>query len=58
VHEQHQPEQPEHLGLVGHQLGEQTTEADRLGREFLADQILAGAGGIALVEDQVHDGEH
>ena len=40
-----------HLGLVGHQLGEQPAEPDRLGREI-------AAVGVALVEDQVDDREH
>ena len=32
VVQQHQREQPERLGLVGHQLGERDTEPDRLRR--------------------------
>jgi len=40
-----------HLGLVGHQLGECATEPDRLDREV-------SAAAVALVEDQVDDGEH
>ena len=40
-----------HLGLVGHQLGERASEPDRLGGEI-------AAAAVALVEDQVDDGEH
>ena len=49
--QQHQREQPVHLGLVGHQLGERPPEPDRLGREI-------AAAAVALVEDQVDDREH
>ena len=47
---QHQRQQPVHLRLVGHQLGERPPEPDRLGGEV-------DAAAVALVEDQVHDGE-
>jgi len=40
-----------HLGLVGHQLSEHAPEPDRLGREV-------APVAVALVEDQVDDGEH
>jgi hypothetical protein len=40
-----------HLGLVRHQLGERRAEPERLRR-----QIAAAA--VALVEDQIDDGEH
>jgi hypothetical protein len=49
--QQHQREQPVHLGLVGHQLGERAAEPDRLGGEV-------AAAAVALVEDQVDDREH
>ena len=39
------------LGLVGHELGEGAAEPDRLGREV-------AAAAVALVEDQVDDGQH
>jgi hypothetical protein len=39
------------LGLVGHERGEDAAEADRLGGEV-------DAPAVALVEDQVDDGEH
>ena len=33
-------------------------EADRLGAEVLAHEALAGARRVALVEDEVDDGQH
>jgi hypothetical protein len=51
VVEQHQREQRVRLGLVRHQLGERATERDRLRGQVAAPSI-------ALVEDQVDDGEH
>ena len=49
--EQHQGQQPQHLRLVGHQVGEQPAEPDRLGGQLAAFRV-------ALVEDQVDDREH
>ncbi len=51
VVQQHQRQQAVHLGLVGHQLGQRAAEPDRLGGEV-------AAAAVALVEDQVDDGEH
>ena len=51
VVQQHEGEQPVHLGLVGHQLSEQPPEPDRLGGEIRPI-------GVALVEDEVDDREH
>ena len=51
VMQEHQREQAAHLGLVGHQLGEHAPEADRV-----RGQVQTAA--VALVEDQVDDGEH
>ena len=56
--QQHQGEQPHDLGFVGHQLGQDPAQADGLGAQLLADQGVAGAGRVALVEDQVDDGQH
>ena len=56
--EQHQREQAQRLGLVRHQLDEQAAEPDRLGAQVVADERVARAGRVALVEDQVDDGEH
>ena len=51
VVEQHQREERVRLGLVRHQLGECRAEPDRVGGEV-------AAAGVALVEDEVDDGEH
>ena len=58
VGEQQQREQAVHLGLVGHQLGEQAGEADGLGAEVVAAELVARRRRVALVEDEVDDGEH
>ena len=58
VLEEHQGEQPERLRLVGHQLGQDPGQADRLDRQLAADERLAGRGGVALVEDEVEDPQH
>jgi hypothetical protein len=50
VVDEHEREQPVDLGLVRHQLGEGAPEPDRLRR-----QVAAAA--VALVEDQIDDGE-
>ena len=56
VQQQEQRQQSVRLRLVGHQLGEYAGEPDRLGAQVKPQQ---GAGGrrVALVEDQVDDGE-
>ena len=41
VVQQHQRQQAEHLGVVGHQRGEQPAEADRLGAQLGADERVA-----------------
>ena len=56
--EEHQRQQPERLGLVGHQGAQDTVEPYRLGGQATADQVRAGAGRVALVEEQVQHGEH
>ena len=56
--QQHQREQPPHLGVVGHQPRQQLAEADRLVAQLLADEAIALGGRVALVEDQVHDPQH
>ena len=53
VEQQHQGKQSEHFGFVGHELREQPTEADRLGAELAANQTIAGARRISLVEDEI-----
>ena len=56
--EEHQREQAERLRLVGHQDGEQLREPDRLLAEVGADVLAAAARRVALVEDEIQDGEH
>ena len=51
VVQQHHRQQPVHLGLVGHQLGECAAEPEGLGGQVSATPV-------ALVENQVHDREH
>ena len=51
VVQEHQGEQPVRLGLVGHQLGQCASEPNRL-----AGEVASPA--VALVEDQVDDGQH
>ena len=57
VLEEHEREQPEHLGLVGHEHGEELPETDRLVAELLADVVAPGRRRVALVEHEVEDGE-
>ena len=61
VGEQHQGEQPDRLGVVGHRGVQPAGQADGLGRQLPALELGAGGGRVALVEDQVehvaHDGE-
>ena len=56
--QQQQGEQTRHLGLVRHQLGEQAGETDRLGAQVVAQQLVACRRRVALVVDQVGDGQH
>lgn len=49
--QQHHRQQPVNLGVVGKQVGEGPSQPDRFGGQFVA-------APVALVEDQVHDGEH
>ena len=58
VVDEHQRQQAGGLGVVGHQLREQAPEADRLRAQLVAHEAVAGAGRVALVEDEVDDGEH
>ena len=51
VVEQHQRLESVHLGLVRHQLGERRPKPERFGRQV-------DAAAVALVEDQIDDGEH
>ncbi len=51
VQEQHHGQQPVHLRLGGHQLGERPPQEERLSRQLAAT-------AVPFVEDQVDDGEH
>lgn len=44
-----------HLGLVRGQLGQLPPEPEGFQTQVGPDQIVAGAGGVALVEDQIDD---
>ena len=56
--QQHQRQQTERFGLVGHQLHQCPGQADRLRAQAGPDQLGPGGGGVALVEQQVQHGEH
>jgi len=55
--QQHQREEALDLRLLGHQLAQHPRQPDRL-RAQLADELIAGARGVPLVEDEIEDGEH
>ena len=56
--EQHERQQPDHFGLVGHQGDERAPEPDRLTRERAAQQVGARTRRVALVEQEVQHCEH
>ena len=56
--QQHQREQPEHLGLVGHQRRQHAGEADRLPAQVAAHELVRAGRRVALVEDQVERRQH
>jgi hypothetical protein len=58
LRQQHEREQPGHLGLIGHQPGQQPAEPDGLGAQAGPGQLVTGAGRVALAEDQVEHGQH
>ena len=58
VDQQHERQQAEHLRLVGHEAGEEVAEPDRLVAEAAAQEGLPGRGEVALVEDEVDNGQH
>ena len=43
------------LGFVGGEFGEDAAEAEGVFAEGGTDQVVAGGGGVALVEDEVDD---
>jgi hypothetical protein len=56
--QEQQGQQAAGLGLAGHQPGQQPGEADGLAAQIGADEVIAGRGGVALVEDEVDDRQH
>ena len=56
--EQHQGEQTDRLGFIGHQLHEDAAESDRFAREVGADEIVARRCGVAFGEDQCDRDEY
>ena len=55
--QQQQREQAEDLGLARHQPVQGPGQRDRLGGQVAAGGLAAGAGQVALVEDEVDDRE-
>ena len=51
----HEGDQAVDFGLVGGELGEDAAETEGVFAEGGADEVVAGAGGVALVEDEVDD---
>ena len=58
VVEEHEREEADGLGLVGHELGEGAGEADGVGAQPLAYEVGAARGRVPLVEQQVQHGQH
>jgi hypothetical protein len=58
VVQQHQGHQAAHLALVRHQREQHAAQADRLLAQLAADHGVGTRREVALVEDQVEDGEH
>jgi hypothetical protein len=58
VLQQQECEQAERLRLVRHQHRQELRQSDRLVAQFAAHERIAGRGRVALVEDEVEDGEH
>jgi hypothetical protein len=50
----HEREQTPYLGVVGQQIGEQPGQTQRLAAQVGPDEVVAAAGRVALVEDQIH----
>ncbi len=58
VLKEQEAEQPKGLWLIGHKLRQQPSQTDRLRAEFLANQLVAGARAVALVEKRVDHCQH
>ena len=55
--EQHQGEQSDGFGFVGHQLDEGSPEPDGLGRQIGSRQALSRGGGVTFGVDEVDGGQ-
>ena len=53
VVDEHQRQEAESLGLVGHQGAHGPGQPDRFGAQALSHEVRAGGGGVALVEQEV-----
>jgi hypothetical protein len=53
--QQHECEQPHHLGFVRHTLSQESSQANGLRAVVLADKPFPRAHLVALVEDQIDD---
>ena len=56
--EQHEGEEADGFGLVGHELGEHASEADGFTREVDAGEAVAGGRGVPFGVDEVDRGQH
>ena len=56
-HEQHQGQEAHDLGFVGHQVAQHAAETHGLVAEVVACELVARRRRVALVEDEVDDGE-
>ncbi|MCY1220264.1 hypothetical protein D9M72_322720 [compost metagenome] len=58
LYQQQQRQKPLGFGLIRHQGRQEPGQPDGLPAELAPDEGVAGAGAVALVEDEVDDGEH
>src|SRR5207244_11564398 len=55
--QQHEREQAHDLRFAGHELDQEPSEPDCLSAQLIANQTVAGARRVTLVEDEGDDGE-
>jgi hypothetical protein len=55
--EEHEGQEPDRLGLVGHQGNENVSKPDRLRAQLSPDQGVARGGVVALVEHEIEDAQ-
>ncbi len=58
VVQQHECEQPDHLRLVGHELGQRSAKANCLRTQTLTYEVGAGGRGVSLVEQEIQHGQY